>query len=184
MLGGSNPSPSADLRERGLTCDDDIHFRIMAEGGVVRLTPARSGPHRLPVYRPCTDVGVRRLAVVAALASTCGDSNVPIRPCRRPRDPDPRESNVRLLLLDFILLPLDSALLNEAEGHNHEDQDYESGIDRGNGRGRRTITRLRRELINIPARVIHPGHTTVLRLPPGPNLLATVLPRLQALPSG
>jgi hypothetical protein len=57
-------------------------------------------------------------------------------------------------------------------------------IDRGNGRGRATITRLRRELINIPARVIHPARTTVLRLPPGPNLLTTVLPRLQALPSG
>jgi hypothetical protein len=59
-----------------------------------------------------------------------------------------------------------------------------TGIDRGNGRGRRTITRLRRELINIPARVIHTARTTVLRPPPGPNLLATVLPRLQALPSG
>jgi hypothetical protein len=59
-----------------------------------------------------------------------------------------------------------------------------TGTDRGNGRGRSTITRLRRELINIPARVIHPGRTTVLRLPPGPNLLTTVLPRLQALPSG
>jgi hypothetical protein len=59
-----------------------------------------------------------------------------------------------------------------------------TGIDRGNGRGRRTLTRLRHELINIPARVIHPGRTTVLRLPPGPNLLQTVLPRLQALPSG
>jgi len=59
-----------------------------------------------------------------------------------------------------------------------------TGIDRGNGRGRVTITRLRRELINIPARVIHPARTTTLRLPPGPNLLATVLTRLQALPSG
>ncbi|HEY6793350.1 MAG TPA: IS1380 family transposase [Kineosporiaceae bacterium] len=59
-----------------------------------------------------------------------------------------------------------------------------SGIDRGNGRGRRTIARLRRELINIPARVIHPGRTTVLRPPPGPNLLRVVLPRLQALPTG
>jgi len=59
-----------------------------------------------------------------------------------------------------------------------------TGIDRGNGRGRATITRLRRELINIPARVIHPARTTVVRLPPGPNLLQVVLPRLQALPSG
>jgi hypothetical protein len=52
------------------------------------------------------------------------------------------------------------------------------------GRGRATITRLRRELINIPARVIHPARATVLRLPAGPNLLTTVPPRLQALPSG
>lgn len=59
-----------------------------------------------------------------------------------------------------------------------------SGIDRGNGRGRATITRLRHELINIPARVTHPGRTTVLRLPPGDNLLQIVLPRLQALPTG
>ena len=59
-----------------------------------------------------------------------------------------------------------------------------TGIDRGNGRGRRTIARLRRELINIPARVVHTARTTRLRLPPGPNLLTIVLPRLQALPSG
>ena len=59
-----------------------------------------------------------------------------------------------------------------------------SGIDRGNGRGRRTIARLRRELINIPARVIHPARTTVLRPPPSPNLLGVILPRLQALPTG
>ena len=59
-----------------------------------------------------------------------------------------------------------------------------TGIDRGNGRGRATITRLRRELINIPARVVHTARTTRLRLPPGANLLDVVLPRLQALPSG
>jgi hypothetical protein len=59
-----------------------------------------------------------------------------------------------------------------------------TGIDRGNGRGRATISRLRRELINIPARITRPGRTTVLRLPPGPNLLTTVLARLQAIPSG
>ena len=59
-----------------------------------------------------------------------------------------------------------------------------TGIDRGNGRGRRTIRRLHHELINIPARIIHPGRTTTLRLPPGANLLTVVLPRLQALPSG
>jgi Transposase DDE domain group 1 len=59
-----------------------------------------------------------------------------------------------------------------------------TGIDRGNGRGRRTLTRLRQELISIPARVIHTGRTTVLRPPPGASLLAIVLPRLQAMPTG
>ena len=45
--------------------------------------------------------------------------------------------------------------------------------------------RLRRELINIPARVIHPSRQPpCYGLHPAPNLLATVLPRLQALPSG
>jgi hypothetical protein len=57
-----------------------------------------------------------------------------------------------------------------------------TGIDRGNGRGRRTLTRLRRELINVPARLTRGAGTTYLRLPPGPQLLATVLPRLQQLP--
>jgi Transposase DDE domain group 1 len=58
-----------------------------------------------------------------------------------------------------------------------------TGIDYGNGRGRRTITRLRRELICVPARVVRRAGTTWLRLPPGEQLLATVLPRLQRLPS-
>jgi hypothetical protein len=57
-----------------------------------------------------------------------------------------------------------------------------TGIDRGNGRGRRTVTRLRRELINIPARLARRAGTTWLHLPPGAQLLATVLPRLQQLP--
>jgi len=57
-----------------------------------------------------------------------------------------------------------------------------TGIDYGNGRGRRTVTRLRRELINVPARVVHRGGVTWLRLPPGEQLLATVLPELQRLP--
>lgn len=57
-----------------------------------------------------------------------------------------------------------------------------TGIDRGNGRGRRTIARLRRELICVPARVVHRGGVTWLRLPPGEQLLATVLPELQRLP--
>lgn len=57
-----------------------------------------------------------------------------------------------------------------------------TGIDHGNGRGRRTLTRLRRELVNIPARITHRAGTTWLRLPPGEQLLATVLPELQRLP--
>ncbi len=58
-----------------------------------------------------------------------------------------------------------------------------AGIDRGNGRGRRTVTRFRRELITTPARVTRRGGTTWLRLPPGEQLLAAVLPRLQQLPN-
>lgn len=57
-----------------------------------------------------------------------------------------------------------------------------AGIDRGNGRGRSTLSRLRRELITIPARITRSGGTTWLRLPPGAPLLGTVLPRLQELP--
>jgi hypothetical protein len=55
-------------------------------------------------------------------------------------------------------------------------------IDRGNGRGRRTIARLRRELFCVPARVVRHARRIELRLPPGPQLLATVLARLRALP--
>ena len=58
-----------------------------------------------------------------------------------------------------------------------------AGIDRGNGRGRRTLARFRRELINTPARITRQGGTTWLRLPPGEQLLATVLPRLQEMPN-
>lgn len=58
-----------------------------------------------------------------------------------------------------------------------------TGLDRGNGRGRRTVARLRRELINVPARLVRRAGTTHLRLPPGEQLLATVLPRLQQLPN-
>ncbi len=57
-----------------------------------------------------------------------------------------------------------------------------TGIDYGNGRGRRTLARLRRELICVPARLTRSGGTTYLRLPPGEQLLATVLPQLQQLP--
>lgn len=58
-----------------------------------------------------------------------------------------------------------------------------TGTDHGNGRGRRTVARLRRELIRIPARLTRRAGVIVLRLPPGPNLLATVLPTLQKLPA-
>ena len=58
-----------------------------------------------------------------------------------------------------------------------------TGLDYGNGRGRRTVVRLRRELIRVPARISRRAGITYLRLPPGPQLLATVLPRLQQLPA-
>jgi hypothetical protein len=57
-----------------------------------------------------------------------------------------------------------------------------TGIDRGNGRGRATIARLRRELIRVPARLVRHARCLQLRLPPGPQLLTTVLNRLTALP--
>ncbi|HEX5116168.1 MAG TPA: IS1380 family transposase [Pseudonocardiaceae bacterium] len=57
-----------------------------------------------------------------------------------------------------------------------------TGIDRGNGRGRRGIARLRRELFCVPARVVQHARRIELRLPPGPQLLAVVLARLRALP--
>jgi hypothetical protein len=57
-----------------------------------------------------------------------------------------------------------------------------TGLDHGNGRGRRTLARLRRELILTPARLTRRSGLTLLRLPPGEQLLAVVLPRLQALP--
>ena len=53
----------------------------------------------------------------------------------------------------------------------------------GNGRGRRTVARLRRELIRVPARLTHRAGEILLRLPPGPQQLATVLPQLQQLPA-
>ncbi len=58
-----------------------------------------------------------------------------------------------------------------------------TGIDAGNGRGRRTLTRLRRELITTPARITRRAGAILLRLPPGDQLLATVLPRLRRLPT-
>jgi hypothetical protein len=58
-----------------------------------------------------------------------------------------------------------------------------AGLDHGNGRGRGHLTRLRRELVNIPGRVIHHARQTTLRLPPGATLLAQTLARLRELPA-
>jgi Transposase DDE domain group 1 len=58
-----------------------------------------------------------------------------------------------------------------------------AGTDHGNGRGRLTLTRFRRELIATPARLIRRAGTILLRPPPGRHLLSLVLPRLQALPA-
>ncbi len=57
-----------------------------------------------------------------------------------------------------------------------------TGTDRGNGRGRFTVARFRREVIRTPARLVRQAGTIWLRLPPGGHLLGLVLPRLQALP--
>lgn len=45
------------------------------------------------------------------------------------------------------------------------------------------MTRLRRELVIVPARLTRRAGATVLRLAPGQQLLAVVLPRLQQLPN-
>ncbi len=59
-----------------------------------------------------------------------------------------------------------------------------TGIDDGHGRLRRSVQRLRRELINIPARLTRPARRLTLRPPPGhATLLIAVLQRLQALPA-
>jgi hypothetical protein len=55
-------------------------------------------------------------------------------------------------------------------------------LDRGTGRGRRTITTLRRELICVPGRLVSHARALELRLPPGPQLLPAVLHRLRLLP--
>jgi len=58
-----------------------------------------------------------------------------------------------------------------------------AGLDHGDGRGRAHLGRLRRELICIPGRVIRHARRTVLRLPPGPSLLAESLARLREIPA-
>ena len=57
-----------------------------------------------------------------------------------------------------------------------------AGTDHGNGRGRYTVARFRREIIRTPARLVRQAGAILLRLPPGGHLLDHVLPRLQALP--
>ena len=57
-----------------------------------------------------------------------------------------------------------------------------TGLDHGKCRGRRSVARFRRELINVPASISRRASTVFLRMPPGPNPLATVLPKLQQLP--
>jgi len=62
-----------------------------------------------------------------------------------------------------------------------EGQDFLDG--HGVRGGKAMITTLHHRLIRIPARLInHAGHT-ILRLPPGHDLLATILTRLRALPA-
>ena len=58
-----------------------------------------------------------------------------------------------------------------------------TGIDDGRGRARRTLTRMRRELFNIPARVTHTNRALTLRPPPEDGLLTIVLTKLQNLPT-
>lgn len=58
-----------------------------------------------------------------------------------------------------------------------------AGLDNGRGRKRRTVARLRRELISIPARIVRTNRALTLRPPPEPGLLVTVLTALQALPA-
>ena len=60
-----------------------------------------------------------------------------------------------------------------------------TGIDDGRGRARRTLARIRRELINIPARLTRSARRFILRPPPGTRarLLNHVLTTLQALPT-
>ena len=58
-----------------------------------------------------------------------------------------------------------------------------TGIDDGKGRERRTVARMRRELFNIPARVMRTDRAPTLRPPPRDGLLRVVLTALQLLPA-
>lgn len=58
------------------------------------------------------------------------------------------------------------------------------GLDNGAGRGRAHLGRLRRELITIPARVVHHSRELIIRAAPAHHrTLAAVLARLRALPT-
>jgi Transposase DDE domain group 1 len=58
-----------------------------------------------------------------------------------------------------------------------------AGLDTGDGRGRAHLGTLRHRLLNVPARLIRHAGQVTLRLPPGQQLLATVLARLRRLPT-
>ena len=57
-----------------------------------------------------------------------------------------------------------------------------AGLDGGNGRGRAHLGTLRHRLLTVPARLVRHAGQTILRLPPGQQLLAQVLSRLRRLP--
>jgi hypothetical protein len=57
-----------------------------------------------------------------------------------------------------------------------------AGLDTGDGRGRAHLGTLRHRLLNVPARLVHHAGQSILRLPPGHQLLAQVLSRLRRLP--
>lgn len=58
-----------------------------------------------------------------------------------------------------------------------------AGLDTGDGRGRAHLSTLRHRLLNVAARLVHHGGQSILRLPPGQQLLAQVLSRLRKLPA-
>jgi hypothetical protein len=57
-----------------------------------------------------------------------------------------------------------------------------AGLDYGDGRGRAHLGTLRHRLLVVPARLIRHAGQPVLRLPPGPQLLAQVLAEIRRLP--
>jgi hypothetical protein len=57
-----------------------------------------------------------------------------------------------------------------------------AGLDHANGRGRAHLTTLRHLLLAVPARLIRHAGQAVLRLPPGRELLTSVLARLRRIP--